>query len=150
VLTLATPPPLERTLSGKTFEFEPNWMGLQALTLTFDQTITAKLTFGYGVKQSQWGASSRVKGKARGKAAFTETRSVSRNGAVVLSPNGILGAPVGLRAHWEDGKVFLLEYDEVSSINGYWLRVSFTESGVSVAAKERTGLFDETFAGKMK
>lgn len=61
----------------------------------------------------------------------------------------MLGAPVAVSGQWEDGQTFVLEYDEVSSTNGYRLRLSFTEGGVSVEAKERTGLFEEKFGGKL-
>ena len=135
----------ELAMAGKTYELEPNWMGLQTLTLN-DAAATVTLRFGYAFKQAQWGMSA----KARGKATITETRAVGRKGAPVLSPNGILGAPVAVSGRWEDGQTFVLDYDEVSSTNCYRLRLSFTDDGVNVQTKERTGLFDEKFTGKTK
>ncbi len=135
----------ELAISGQTYEFEPNWLGLRTLTLN-DAATTVKLQFGYALKQAQWGLSA----KARGQATLTETRAVGRNGVPLFSPNGMLGAPVAVSGQWEDGQTFVLEYDEVSSTNSYRLRLSFTdEGGVKVEAKERTGLFEEKFGGKL-
>ncbi len=134
----------ELAIAGKTYELEPNWMGLQTLTLD-DAVTTVKLQFGYAFKQAQWGAASKIYGKA----TLTETRPIGRNGVPRFSPYGILGAPVALTGYWEDGQTFVLEYDEVSSTNSYRLRLSFTDEGVKVEAKERTGLFDEKFAGRL-
>ncbi len=145
-LLLKPDPPIAQKVSGQTYTLDGNWMGLQSLTLTFGATTTARMQFGFAFKQSQWGTSA----KARGKATITETRPVGRNGFALFSPNGMLGAPVGMRGHWEDDEqTFVMEYDEVSSTNCSWLKVRFTDEGVNVEAKERTGLFDEKFAGKL-
>jgi CubicO group peptidase (beta-lactamase class C family) len=138
-------PELVKKISGKTFALEPNWMGLQSLSLTFGASTTARMQFGFAFKQSQWGTSA----KARGKATIVETRPVGMNGAPHFSPNGILGAPVAVSGRWENDQTFVLEYDEVSSTNSFRLRLSFTDDGVSVQAKERTGLFEEKFVGRL-
>jgi hypothetical protein len=72
------------------------------------------------------------------------------DGVLRLSPNGRYGLSVGLRGHWEDMQTFVLEYDEVANLNHYTLRLNFTAAGVNVQAKERTGLFDEKFDGKLE
>ncbi|NOT62738.1 MAG: serine hydrolase [Acidobacteria bacterium] len=138
-------PELVKKISGKTFVLEQNWLGLQSLSLQFGaETVTARLQFGFAFKQAQWGTSA----KARGKVTIIETRPVGLHGAPRFSPNGIHGAPVALTGYWEDEQTFVLEYDEVSSTNCSSLRITFTDDGVSIRAKERTGLFEETFAGK--
>jgi hypothetical protein len=104
-----------------------------------------KLQFRPALKQAQWGLSAKV----RGAGGVTETRPVGMNGVPVITDNGIMGLPVALKGFWEDAQTFVLEYDEVANTNGYRLRLSFSEGGVSVQAKERTGLFDEKFAGKV-
>jgi CubicO group peptidase (beta-lactamase class C family) len=148
-LPLKPDPPIAQKVSGKIYQLDANWMGLQTLSLTFGAQTIAQMQFGFAFKQSQWGTSSKIPGKARGKVTITETRPVGRNGFVLFSPNGMLGAPVGMRAHWDDEQTFVLEYDEVSSTNCSWLRLTFNDDGVSVQAKERTGLFDEKFAGRL-
>ena len=149
-LPLKPDPPIAQKVSGQTYQLDANWMGLQTLSITFGAQTTAQMKFGFAFKQSQWGTSSKVFGKARGATTYSETRPVGRQGFAIFSPNGTLGAPVGMRGHWEDdGQTFVLEYDEVSSTNCSWLRVTFSDGGVSVQAKERTGLFDEKFAGRL-
>ena len=77
-------------------------------------------------------------------------RPIGLDGVLRLSPNGRYGRSVGLRGTWEDEHTFVLEYDEIANLNSYRLRLSFTENGVQVEAKERTGLFDEKFVGKVE
>ncbi len=130
-------PTLAKTISGKTFMLAPNWIGLQSLTLNFpavgDPTVRLAFIENANMNRTE---------KAR------EVRPLGLDGVLRLSPNGRYGLSVGLRGAWEDATTFVLEYDEVANLNSYKLRLSFTESGVSVQAKERTGLFDEKFEGK--
>lgn len=140
-------PELARKLSGQRFEFTDNWLGLRALTLTFRQTAgpaLAKLEFVPALKQFQFGLSAKV----RGLGVLTEARPVGLYGVPLITNDGILESSVGLKGNWEDERTFVLEYDEIASTNSYRLRLSFSETGVEVQAKERTGLFDEKFAGK--
>lgn len=74
----------------------------------------------------------------------------------LIPSDGIIGSSVGLKGSREDEQTFVLEYDEIASTSGYRLRLSFTEPGVKVRAKERTGLqeriglFDEKFGGNWR
>lgn len=141
-------PALAHTISGQRYELADNWLGLRALTLTFRKTegpALAKLEFVPALKQFQFGLSAKV----RGLGVLTESRPVGLYGIPLITNDGIMGSSVGLKGSWEDEQTFVLEYDEIASTNGYRLRLSFTESGVNVQAKERTGLFDEKFGGKL-
>ena len=141
-------PALAQTISGQRYEFENNWLGLRALTLSFRKTegpALAKLEFVPALKQFQFGLSAKV----RGLGVLTETRPVGLYGLPLITNDGIMGSSVGLKGNWEDAQTFVLEYDEIASTNGYRLRLSFMENGVNVQAKERTGLFEEKFAGKL-
>ena len=139
-------PELAKTISGKTFELDANWIGLKKLSLTFagEQTATAHLTFVASPKQYQFGRSAKIQGSAH----LNETRVVSLNGVPAISGDGPMALPVAVSGHWEDDQTFFLEYDEIANTNCYRLRLKFSGNTVSVQAKERTGLFDETFAGK--
>jgi CubicO group peptidase (beta-lactamase class C family) len=145
-LETAKLPELAHQLSGQRFEFTDNWLGLRALTLTFRQTpgpALAKLEFVPALKQFQFGTSAKI----RGLGVATELRPVGLYGVPLITGDGIMGSSVGLKGNWEAERTFVLEYDEIASTNSYRLRLSFSETGVEVQAKERTGLFDEKFAG---
>jgi hypothetical protein len=132
-------PAIAQAISGKTFVLPPNWIGLQALTLTFPAAgdATARLSF---IESGNMNRTEKVR----------EVRPIGLDGVVRFSPNGRYGLSVGLRGNWEDDHTFVLEYDEIANLNNYRLRLSFTEKTVSVQAKERTGLFDEKFEGKLE
>lgn len=132
-------PPIAKTISGKTFTLAQNWIGLQSLTLSFPESgdPTARLAF---IENANMNRTDKVR----------EVRPIGLDGVLRLSPNGRYGLSVGLRGNWEDPQTFVLEYDEVANLNCYTLRFTFTENAVNVHAKERTGLFDEKFEGKLE
>ncbi len=137
--TVTPLPAIAQTISGKTFGLPANWIGLQSLTLTFPSTgdPTVRLSF---IENANMNRLEKTR----------EVRPIGLDGVLRLSPNGRYGLSVGLRGAWEDATTFVLEYDEIANLNSYKLRLSFTESSVSVEAKERTGLFDEKFVGKLE
>ena len=132
-------PAIAKIISGKTFTVENNWIGLKTLTLRFPETgdPTAKFSF-----VENWNMNRTEK--------LSEVRPIGLDGRLRLSPNGRYGLSVGVRGNWEDDHTFVLEYDEVANLNSYKMRLSFTENSVSIQAKERTGLFDEKFDGKIE
>ncbi len=132
-------PAIAKAISGKTFTVQNNWIGLTTLTLTFPEVgdPTAKLGF-----VENWNMNRTEK--------LREVRPIGLDGRLRLSPNGRYGLSVGVRGNWEDDHTFLLEYDEVANLNSYKMRLSFTENTVSIQSKERTGLFDEKFEGKLE
>lgn len=147
--TVAVLPALAQAISGKTFELEKNWMGLKSLSLSFrpgEATATATLQFQVALKQHQWGLSAKV----RGGRTVTETRAVGLDGVPRFSGDGIGGLPVAMKGGWESDGSFMLEYDEVANTNMHRLQLSFDGNRVKVAAKERTGLFNETFGGQLR
>jgi CubicO group peptidase (beta-lactamase class C family) len=130
-------PALAKEISGKTYALEPNWMGLQSLSLIFAASgkAIAKLHFA--------GSPNMALGDNR-----KETKPVGLDSVARISAGGRWGLPAALKGNWEDPHTFVLNYDEIANINSYQLRLSFSGDTVSVQAKERTGLFDEKFAGK--
>lgn len=134
-------------VSGKTYVLDSNWMGLQQVTLTFSsrRAAMARFRFGPSLKQFQFGRAAKLQGNA----TVNESRPVGLAGTPILSPSGMMGLPVAVSGFWEDPQTFVLEYDEVANTNCYRLRLSFEGEMVKVQAKERTGLFDESFAGKV-
>ena len=144
--TVAAFPAIAQTISGKAFELEKNWLGLKTLSLKFRAgEATATLQFEPALKQYQWGLSAKVfAGKT-----VTETRAVGLDGVPRFSGNGIAGLPVAMKGNWEPDGSFVLEYDEVANTNTHRLQLTFDGNRVKVTAKERTGLFNETFSGAM-
>lgn len=132
-------PAIANAISGKTFVLQPNWTGMQTLTLNFPAVgdPTARFTF---VANGNMNRTETVR----------EVRPIGLDGVLRLSPNGRYGLSVGLRGSWEDDHTFVLEYDEIANLNSYRYRLSFTDKTVSVQGKERTGLFDEKFEGKLE
>jgi len=141
------PSAIAQSISGKTITLERNWMGLTALGLTFhaNGTATAQFNFGPSLKQAQFGRSAKITRKG----PFSESRPIGLNGATIISPDGPMGLPVAVRGFWENEQTFVIEYDEIANTNTYRLRLSIDQDQVSVQATERTGLFDEKFAGKI-
>lgn len=145
---LAKLPDPTKAVSGKTFELDANWMGLKRLSLTLNEetrAVTARLTFVASPKQFQFGRSAKLQGNG----SFTETRVLRLDGLPTISSGGPMGLPVAVSGYWEDAQTFFLEYDEIANTNCYRLRLKFSGDAVSVHAKERTGLFDESFTGKI-
>jgi CubicO group peptidase (beta-lactamase class C family) len=148
-------PVVEQGISDRTIQFEPNWMGLMSLKLIFPPpgqgAATAQFQFGPSLKQAQFG----LYAKIRVANPIVESRPVGLDGVARFSWEGVMGLPVAIRGAWEDDRTFALEYDEVANINSYRLRLSFNKKDfegdqtVSVQAKERTGLFDQQFSGRI-
>ncbi len=130
-------PAIAKTISGKSFVLEPNWMGMQTVRLNFPATGDATVLFSF----AENGNMTRTE-KSR------EIRPIGLDGVLRLSPNGRGGLSVGTKGKWEDDHTFVFEYDEIANLNHYTFRLSFEGNSVAIHAKERTGLFDQKFNGK--
>lgn len=137
--TVAPLPAIAKVISGKTFVLQPNWTGMQSLTLNFPATGDPTARFAF-IENGNMNRLDKVR----------EVRPIGLDGVLRLSPNGRYGLSVGLRGNWEDHHTFVLEYDEIANLNCYRYRLTFAEKTVHIQAKERTGLFDEKFEGKME
>lgn len=147
-------PSVARLISGRKWNLDANWLGLKSITLDFnssqtktaasDSTARAALVFAPALKQYQFGISAQVVGNG----SINETRPIGLDGLFRISPNGILGLPVGLRGNWIDDRTFQLEFNEIANTNTYLLRLIFDGQQLRVEASERTGLFKENFVGR--
>ena len=147
-LPVAPLPALASRISGRQWNLESNWLGLKSITLDFKaaqtgQPARAALVFAPALKQYQFGISAQVTGRN----SISETRPVGLDGLFRISPNGILGLPVGLRGNWIDDRTFQLEFNEIANTNTYFLRFTFDGERLRVEASEKTGLFKENFVG---
>jgi CubicO group peptidase (beta-lactamase class C family) len=121
-------PPVARTVSGRTYAFDANPLGLKTLRLDFDGSAEAKL------------AATLADGSEVGGA-------VGLDGLYRLAP-GAYGFPYGLRGAWTDAQTFALEYDQIANNQAIVLQLRFTADTVTVAATERTHEGTVTFAGR--
>jgi len=129
-------PPLAARISGKTFEFDQNPLGLKELSLTFKPGAEASLQLSL--------ADNRFTNK------LVSVRPIGLDGVPRLSSDGRFGLPVGLKGFWKDNETFVFDYDEIANINAYRFELRFGEKGVSVDLTEKTGTTKLSFAGKFK
>jgi CubicO group peptidase (beta-lactamase class C family) len=124
-------PPLSATaleISGKTYTFEPNPLGIVSLRLDFDQSAEAKLT---AVLEGDPGPA---------------TLPVGLDGVFRLTP-GDYGFPLGLRGSWSDASTFVIDYDMIANNDAIVLILSFADATVTVTASERTHEGEVHFVG---
>ena len=139
-LTVAARPPapqpvptLPKTamrVSGRTYTFNDNSMGLAALALHFDQPAQtlAELTWlGQKVRCP-----------------------VGLDGVERFSTNSLVNLPVAAKGRWLADDQFHLQIDLVGRINCYRFKLNFTGELIKVSLSERTGLSDEEFEGITK
>lgn len=129
-------PPLAARISGKTFEFDGNPLGLKELSLTFKPGAEASVQLSL--------ADNRFTNK------LVSVRSIGLDGVPRLSSDGRFGLPVGLKGFWKDNETFVFDYDEIANINVYRFELRLSERGVSVDLTEKTGTTKLSFAGKLK
>ncbi len=129
-------PPLAVKISGKTFEFDQNLLGLKELSLTFKagSEATLKSTFNTRRFTNQ----------------LVSARAVGLDGVPRISPHGRFNLPIGLKGFWKDNETFVLDYDEIANINHYQFEMKFNEGNLLVKLSEKTGTAKLEFAGGVK
>jgi len=122
--------PMSKVISRSKFVTEANPLGLKSFWLIFsgDEEAVAHLQF------------------ADGRA---EERPLGLDGIPRLSPGGRFGLPVAMQGRWETYSTFAFDYDQIANINCYRFKLTFEGDKVSIELKERTGLVDIMFLGKL-
>lgn len=118
-------PPVSQAISGRHYVMKDNPLGLKSFTLTFQQQpdeAAIELQF----------TDDRI-----------EHRPIGLDGVPRLS-GGRFDLPVALKGAWVSKDTFLLDYDEVATINSYQLQLEFKKAEVKGQLRERTGLMEET------
>jgi hypothetical protein len=112
-------PPLAAEISGRTWRFDPNPLGMESLRVTFDGSDEAgfAMTFAGGMPPREG--------------------RVGLDGVLRLFP-GEDGVTAGMRGTWAPETEFLAEYDGIAQIDAFDLRLRFSGDRLMMEAKDRT------------
>ena len=122
-------PEIAGIVSGKSYFFETNSIGLKSISFTFSSPEDASVQLVFTNRP-------------------TETHRIGLNEVPYISKNGRFGLPVGLTGYWENKNTFVLDYDEIANINAYRLQVNFSPQQVKVAITERSANLKVNLVGK--
>ncbi|MEZ4867049.1 MAG: serine hydrolase [Caldilineaceae bacterium] len=123
-------PALAQEISGKTFVFASNPLGMAQVTLTFDAPTEATMQIAFGEAQP-------------------ETWSIGLDGVYRLFP-GKYGLPQGLRGAWADEQTFAVEYDNIANNDHLFLRFHFVGERVTVESQETAHELSVRFEGQLQ
>lgn len=124
--------PLPQTavrVSGKSYWLTPNDLGFQTIQVSFPSEVEGVLTLRFSD-------------------GHAETRPIGIDGVPRISAQGRLGLPVALSGEWESSDRFLLNYDEIGSINTFRMKLTFDGTRLAVDVAEATGGTNFRFTGK--
>ena len=124
-----TLPQTARRISGKTYVFEPNSLGLRSFSLSFDNETEALL------KQDIDGEML----KAR----------IGLDGVYRISNSSRFGLPAALKGFWATENEFVLIFNEAANNFLYRTRVQFVDDRAFCRIDENTGLVDTTLVAKV-
>lgn len=120
-------PPLPahaRVISGQTYRFAMNPIGLETLALSFDRTDEATLTFATR--------------------AGRFVMPVGLDAVYRFSETSPSGQAVGLTGMWRTEREFVLRYDEIAGPNNFTLHLDFDGDGINARFDDPTGIFNFT------
>jgi hypothetical protein len=129
-------PSLAARISGKTFEFDQNLLGLKELSFRFKPGAEATMKSSFNTR--------------RFTNQLVSVRAVGLDDIPRISPGGRFNLPIGLKGFWKDNETFVLDYDEIANINHYQFEMKFSERDVLVKLSEKTGTAKLEFAGRVK
>jgi len=124
-------PPMARVVSGKTFVFGPNPLGMKAVRFEFNDSATATgyLTFADSTQPQRW--------------------PIGLDGVYRMS-KGEYGAPLGLRGYWADAQTLVFEYAGITSNDHFTFRMRFAGDRVAVEAQETAHELGVRFEGRLQ
>lgn len=123
-------PAVAHEISGKTFVFEPNPLGIQSFALSFDKGAVAKLIL---TEEDQY-----------------EENLIGLDGVYRFSNNSRFGTPEALKGSWISENEFLLIYNEFANNHLWRISFRFEKGHASVKFVENTGLLNATFSAKLE
>lgn len=126
-------PAIARAISGQTYVFEDNPLGMVSVVVDF--------TTG----PDPAAATMHIELVDRGR----QTWPIGLDGVYRMSA-GPYGLPQGARGSWVDDTTFAFEYDNIGNNDHVFLRLHFTGDTVEVAAQETAHEPGPTFTGKLR
>ncbi len=127
---VAALPDIARAISGQAFVFEPNPLGMENLSLEFNDSAQATLDITLsGSETASW--------------------PIALDGVYRLFP-GNHNLPMGLRGHWADDQTFILEYDAIANNDHANLRIHFEGDHVMVESLETAHEVGVIFEGRLQ
>jgi CubicO group peptidase (beta-lactamase class C family) len=124
-------PETARTISGKTFVFEPNPLQLKTLRLDFNDSDEAGIEITFYDNQS------------------SRSGGVGLDGVYRMS-KGRNNLDAGYRGYWNDSQTFVTEVEEIANRDAFIVQLHFEGSEVVLLAKERTHESSMTFKGSVQ
>jgi CubicO group peptidase (beta-lactamase class C family) len=124
-------PATAKAISGKTFVFEPNPLGMESVALEFNDSAEAILHI-------KLAGSDQV-------AAWP----VGLDGVYRLSA-GNYNLPQGLRGDWTDAQTFAFEYDNIANNDHIFLRLHVEDDQVVLESQETAHELGARFEGKLQ
>jgi CubicO group peptidase (beta-lactamase class C family) len=129
--TIAPLPDMARNISGKTFAFEPNTLGIENIRFDFNDSDEAILYL-----------------------------TLTDRGQMLPSPIGLDGVyrmypgdydlPAGQRGYWADAQTFVLEHDEIAKNDYFTFRMRFEGDRVVVEGLETAHELGVRFEGALE
>jgi len=123
-------PAIADEISGKTFVFEPNPLGIQSFVLSFGKGAEARLIL---TEDDQY-----------------EENSIGLDGVYRFSNNSRFGTPEALKGSWISDNEFFLIYNEFADNHLWRILFRFEKNQASVRFVENTGLLNATFSAKLE
>lgn len=112
-------PAIAQEISGRTYLFDTNPLGLASQRLDFDGSDEAAIALTFSNDEPD------------------RTGKIGLDG-VYRTSSGRNGFSAGFRGEWQDEETFILEYDEIANRDAYTVRMRFTNDSVALEIKERT------------
>jgi len=122
-------PAVADEISGKTFVFEPNPLGLKSFALSFDKGAEAKLAL---TEEDHF-----------------EENLIGLDGVYRFSNNSRFGTPEALKGSWISDNEFFLIYNEFANNHLWHISFRFAKGHASVRFVENTGLLNAVFSAKL-
>jgi len=123
-------PDIAQKISGKTYQFEPNALGLISFSLLFGNGAEAKLTL---IEDDNY-----------------EENLIGLDDVYRFSNNSGFGLPEALKGLWISDHEFELIYNEFADNHLWNIRFRFENDSAFVQFIENTGLLNETFSAVLK
>jgi hypothetical protein len=125
---VAPPPSIAAKVSGRTYVFDANPLGLEQLALEFAGGAEAVMRIKHdGGRQESW--------------------PVGLDGVFRFS-KGDYGSPQGLKAEWENDRTLAVEYDNIAGNDHIMLKLTFVEDRLVIDSRETAHEIGFRFEGR--